>query len=425
MHSRQGCRSSSAVWRSTTRVGSPGIPTATWLRTRSPTRCSERRGSRTSARSFPSDDERYRGADSLELLAEAYRQVVCCRLRARQRRLRADRPGAANRAAARSDGRAPRGSARRRACADRRAGHDDRLPRLHRQGRGPRGPGRGPSGADQTREPSLLHLRRAPRAPRASRVPPGGVAARSCSSHRSRTTAGTCSTSASAAFSSGSSTRRPTRSSPRGTRCPCGSISPTCPTEAGSTSIEHGTNGDEEPTLVSAIQVLVDRNRHGSGLSALMLGEMRRIAHEAGYGDLVAPVRPSLKSRYPLTPIDEYLTWTTEEALPFDPWLRVHARAGATIEKVCAESMIIPGTHRRLAGVDGDAVPGQRARTSCPVRSSRSRWIWRRIEESTSSRTSGCTTGPAERAPPRTSSAGVGRRHTLGSEYVTGRWLRL
>jgi hypothetical protein len=109
-------------------------------------------------------------------------------------------------------------------------------------------------------------------------------------------------------------------------------------------AIEHGTNGDEEPTLVSAIQVLVDRNRHGSGLSALMLGEMRRIAHGAGHGDLVAPVRPSLKSRYPLTPIGEYITWQTDEGLPFDPWLRVHARAGATIEKVCAESMIIPGT---------------------------------------------------------------------------------
>ena len=108
--------------------------------------------------------------------------------------------------------------------------------------------------------------------------------------------------------------------------------------------LEHGTNGDEEPTLVSAIQVLVDRNRHGSGLSALMLGEMRRIAAGAGYGDLVAPVRPSLKSRYPLTPMGEYITWTTDEGLPFDPWLRVHARAGATIEKVCAESMIIPGT---------------------------------------------------------------------------------
>ena len=108
--------------------------------------------------------------------------------------------------------------------------------------------------------------------------------------------------------------------------------------------MEHATNGDEDPTLVSAIQVLVDRNRHGSGLSSTMLGEMRRIAAAAGYGDLVAPVRPSLKSRYPITPIEEYVTWKTDEGLPFDPWLRVHARAGATIEKVCAESMIIPGT---------------------------------------------------------------------------------
>lgn len=108
--------------------------------------------------------------------------------------------------------------------------------------------------------------------------------------------------------------------------------------------VEHATAGDEEPTLVSAIQVLIDPNRHGSGLSSIMLGEMRRIAAAAGFSDLVAPVRPSLKSRYPLTPMDEYITWKTDEGLPFDPWLRVHARAGATIERVCPQSMIIPGT---------------------------------------------------------------------------------
>jgi hypothetical protein len=108
--------------------------------------------------------------------------------------------------------------------------------------------------------------------------------------------------------------------------------------------LEHATSGDEEPTLVSAIQVLVDRNLQGSGLSSTMLGQMRRISREAGYADLVAPVRPSLKSRYPLTPMDEYVTWATDEGLPFDPWLRVHARAGASIETVCPESMIIPGT---------------------------------------------------------------------------------
>ena len=108
--------------------------------------------------------------------------------------------------------------------------------------------------------------------------------------------------------------------------------------------IEHATSGEEEPTVVSAIQVLIDRRRHGGGLSAVMLGEMRRLAQAAGFGDLVAPVRPSLKSSYPLTPMDVYARWTTPEGLPFDAWLRVHARAGASIVKVCPESMIIPGT---------------------------------------------------------------------------------
>jgi hypothetical protein len=106
----------------------------------------------------------------------------------------------------------------------------------------------------------------------------------------------------------------------------------------------HATSGDEEPSLVSAIQVLVDPALHGRGLSAVMLGEMRRIAVDAGFRDLVAPVRPSGKSAYPLTPMERYAAWTTDAGLPFDPWLRVHARAGARLVKVCPESMIIPGT---------------------------------------------------------------------------------
>jgi hypothetical protein len=109
--------------------------------------------------------------------------------------------------------------------------------------------------------------------------------------------------------------------------------------------VEHATADDaEEPTLVSAIQVLVDPARHGGGLSSVALAEMRRIAAAAGFRDLVAPVRPSLKSRYPLTPIERYVTWQADGQLPFDPWLRVHARAGAQIVRVCPESMIIPGS---------------------------------------------------------------------------------
>lgn len=108
--------------------------------------------------------------------------------------------------------------------------------------------------------------------------------------------------------------------------------------------MEHGTSGKKEPTVVSAIQVLIDRNLHGRGLSKLMLGEMRRIAAAAGFTDLVAPVRPSLKSLYPLTPMERYVAWTTDAHLPFDPWLRVHVRAGARVAGVCPRSMLIPGT---------------------------------------------------------------------------------
>jgi hypothetical protein len=101
---------------------------------------------------------------------------------------------------------------------------------------------------------------------------------------------------------------------------------------------------DLEPTVVSALQIQVARARQGEGLSAVTLAEMRRLASALGFSDLVAPVRPSLKSGYPLVPAERYAAWTREDGLPFDPWLRVHARAGATIERVCHRSMHVPGT---------------------------------------------------------------------------------
>jgi hypothetical protein len=32
-----------------------------------------------------------------------------------------------------------------------------------------------------------------------------------------------------------------------------------------------------------------------------------------------------------LTPIDRYAQWVRNDGMPFDPWLRVHVRLGATI----------------------------------------------------------------------------------------------
>lgn len=71
---------------------------------------------------------------------------------------------------------------------------------------------------------------------------------------------------------------------------------------------------------------------------------MRRVAAERGLFDLVAPVRPSLKHRYPTVPIEEYARWTRPDGLPFDPWLRVHARLDAPILATVERSLRITGS---------------------------------------------------------------------------------
>ena len=85
------------------------------------------------------------------------------------------------------------------------------------------------------------------------------------------------------------------------------------------------------PTALSALAAEVAADQRGRGLSSLIVRAMTTVARKAGLAPLVAPVRPSWKDRYPLTPIDRYVTWRRSDGLPFDPWLRVHARLGATI----------------------------------------------------------------------------------------------
>ena len=108
--------------------------------------------------------------------------------------------------------------------------------------------------------------------------------------------------------------------------------------------LERGTTADEVPTALSAVSIVIAADQRGQGLSSRCLERMREGASEHGYPHLVAPVRPSWKARYPLVDIDRYVEWRTPEGLPFDPWLRVHGRAGAEMVSVCHESMTIPGS---------------------------------------------------------------------------------
>ena len=71
---------------------------------------------------------------------------------------------------------------------------------------------------------------------------------------------------------------------------------------------------------------------------------MRALAEERGMHSLVAPVRPTLKSSYPLTPFDRYVGWKWDDGTPFDPWLRVHHRLGAEFMKIMPRALVVTST---------------------------------------------------------------------------------
>jgi len=110
-------------------------------------------------------------------------------------------------------------------------------------------------------------------------------------------------------------------------------------------AIEHGAAlADGEANTLSAIVALLDRPAQGRGLSSLLIDGMRAAAAAGGLQALIAPVRPTLKERYPLIPMERYICWRRDDDSAFDPWIRVHERLGAEIVAVAERSMTVEGT---------------------------------------------------------------------------------
>ncbi len=105
-----------------------------------------------------------------------------------------------------------------------------------------------------------------------------------------------------------------------------------------------GAVADITPNTLCAIQGTVSADFVGQGLGVALVQTMRKLGADRGFDALIAPVRPSYKARYPLTPIEQYISWLNAEGLLFDPWLRTHQRLGAVVLCAAPESMRIPGT---------------------------------------------------------------------------------
>ncbi len=112
-------------------------------------------------------------------------------------------------------------------------------------------------------------------------------------------------------------------------------------------ALQKGINDFKEsnkPNLLCALQIVVFGDNRGKGISSFAVEAMRQIGKDHGLNKLIAPVRPSRKSEFPELPIDEYILKSNGQGMPFDPWLRVHVRAGAKIIKPCHDAMRITGT---------------------------------------------------------------------------------
>lgn len=99
----------------------------------------------------------------------------------------------------------------------------------------------------------------------------------------------------------------------------------------------------KKPNTLCGLAIVVSRKHLGKGISKKIVHEMKRIAKSNGFSNLIIPVRPTLKSRYPTISMENYIKWE-RNSLPFDPWLRVHLKIGGKILKIADRSMIVKGT---------------------------------------------------------------------------------
>ncbi|CDG23324.1 putative transferase enzyme (fragment) [Xenorhabdus poinarii G6] len=96
--------------------------------------------------------------------------------------------------------------------------------------------------------------------------------------------------------------------------------------------------------MISVLRVTVDPGFRGQHVPALLINTLKQTARDEGLQGLVVPVRPSLKSQYPLQDFVEYCRWKNDKGEPFDPWLRTHYRLGTKIIKPALRSMDIYGS---------------------------------------------------------------------------------
>ena len=108
-------------------------------------------------------------------------------------------------------------------------------------------------------------------------------------------------------------------------------------------AVDDDKNGIK-PNILAAVFVGVREEYKKHGLSRTILLSFRPTTRAHGFENLIIPVRPNEKPKYPLISMDDYVTWKNGEGMPFDAWLRIQQRAGGKFIKVCHRSKTVRGS---------------------------------------------------------------------------------
>ncbi|MEM7051543.1 MAG: GNAT family N-acetyltransferase [Acidobacteriota bacterium] len=100
------------------------------------------------------------------------------------------------------------------------------------------------------------------------------------------------------------------------------------------------------PNTLGVLSMVLSSKHQGQGLSGRMVQEFVHLARRQALDTCIVPVRPTLKHQHLEMAIEDYVAWRRDDGLPWDPWLRVHARLGAETLAIAHASMTYTGTLR-------------------------------------------------------------------------------
>jgi hypothetical protein len=99
-----------------------------------------------------------------------------------------------------------------------------------------------------------------------------------------------------------------------------------------------------KPNALCLLVANVSSAAQGLGFSRALIERAKVAARASGFKTMIGPVRPVLKHEMPDVPMEEYILKRDSKGEIYDPWIRLHTKAGGVIVNICSESVRIEAT---------------------------------------------------------------------------------